>query len=331
VRLELGWAIALVFTLGCGRLGFGLEQARRDAGTLHPSDAGRSFTPDASARDAGGRAAAMGGAGSEPFDAAALDASSRDAGASHGERDAGHFDAGQADAGQADAGPPDAGSRLDGATDAAGSNACPERSDALFCDGFEDPAFSRWSYDIKMNGTLSRSTTRYRTGAGSLQATTGAAGTTNVARYGAEPFGHQKSGEIWLRYYYYLPSTTTVTSGFSSGVVAEIEQPYFGFSLIVRATRVDIGQGNTMYQGTLSFPRDQWTCVELHVQIDQSAGFFEAYLDGALAARSPATNTLPAQGYTSADVGIHYTDTNQGPVEAFVDDVVAARNRVPCD
>jgi hypothetical protein len=326
VRLELVWTIALVFTLGCGRLGFGIEQARRDAGTLHPSDAGRSLTPDASARDAGGRDAAMGSAGSGPLDAAALDASSRDAGALHGESDAGRFDAGQTDAGQ-----PDAASRLDGAIDAGAFNACPERSDALFCDGFEDPAFSRWSYDIKMNGTLSRSTAQHRSGAGSLQATTGAAGTTNVARYGAEPFGHQKSGEIWLRYYYYLPSTTTVSSGFSTGVVAEIEQPYFGFSLIVRATRVDIGQGNTMYQGTLSFPRDHWTCVELHVQIDQSAGFFEAYLDGALAVRSPATNTLPAQGYTSADVGIHYTDTNQGPVEAFVDDVVAARNRVPCD
>jgi hypothetical protein len=71
--------------------------------------------------------------------------------------------------------------------------------------------------------------------------------------------------------------------------------------------------------------------VELHVQIDASKGVFEAYLDGTLAAKSPATATLPALGYTSVDVGIHFTDPTQGPVEAYVDDVVAGFTRLGCN
>jgi hypothetical protein len=202
----------------------------------------------------------------------------------------------------------------------------------LFCDGFEDPAFSRWSYTVIKNGSVVRTSAPVRSGAGSLRATTGAVSTTNnAARYGVKAFAHQKSGDIWLRYYYYVASSVVVNPYFSSGVVAEIEPPYFGFSLIILPDRVDIGAFDTKYPGTMAFPRDHWTCVELHVQIDPSAGIFEAYLDGALAAQSPATNTLPAKGYTSADVGIHYTDLAQGPVEVYVDDVVAANVRVGCN
>jgi hypothetical protein len=164
-----------------------------------------------------------------------------------------------------------------------------------------------------------------------LRATTGAAGSNNAARYGVAAFPHQKSGDIWLRYYYYIPSSTVVNPAFSTCVVSEIEPPYFGFSLVVLPSRVDIRVFDTAYQGTMAFPRDRWTCVELHVQIDAAAGRFEAYLDGALAVRSPATDTLPGMGYTSVDVGIHYTDPNQGPVEAYVDDVVATTARIGCN
>jgi len=155
-------------------------------------------------------------------------------------------------------------------------NLCPERSDALFCDGFEDASFSRWSY-------------------------------------------------------YYLPSSSNVTTTFSTAVVSEIEPPYFGFSLVVGAARVEIGALDKLYPGTLAFPRDHWTCVELHVTIDPAQGLFEAYLDGQLAARSPAIDTQPDQGYTVLDAGIHYTDVAQGPVEVYVDDVVAGNLRVGCD
>jgi hypothetical protein len=69
----------------------------------------------------------------------------------------------------------------------------------------------------------------------------------------------------------------------------------------------------------------------MHVFIDPSVGLYEAYLDGALAVRSMLTNTLPADGFTAAEVGVHYADPGQGPVEVYVDDVVVGTSRIPCD
>ena len=57
----------------------------------------------------------------------------------------------------------------------------------------------------------------------------------------------------------------------------------------------------------------------------------KAYIDGQLAASTAAIDTLPDRGYTSLDVGIHYTDPKQGPVEAFVDDVAAGTSRIGCN
>jgi hypothetical protein len=308
---------ALTALVGCGRLGFSLSG--------QPID----HTPDANHRDAGT---------THRLDAASLDAASLlDAQA--------NADASDAARGAMDAAPPDATTAEDGETrpladsGRPGSDGevpielCPERSDAVFCDGFEDPALSRWSYTVLMNGTVVRTSKPVRTGTASLRATTGAASgsTNNAARYGARAFAHQKSGDIWLRYYYYIAKSVAVKPFFSSGVVAEIEPPFFGFSMIILPDRVEIEASGTRYPGTMAFPRDRWTCVELHVQIDATSGVFEGYLDSKLVAHSPATNTLPENGYTSADVGIHYTDAAQGPVEVYVDDVVAALTRVGCN
>ncbi len=47
--------------------------------------------------------------------------------------------------------------------------------------------------------------------------------------------------------------------------------------------------------------------------------------------QSPATDTLPDMGYTSVDIGIHYADLGQGPVTAYVDDVIAGFQRYGCN
>jgi hypothetical protein len=140
------------------------------------------------------------------------------------------------------------------------------------------------------------------------------------------------SGDIWFRFYDFIPSTVTINTHVSIGVVSEIMPPWGGFSLELYPTHVVLNSQNGMFQGTRQFPRDQWVCVELHVHIDPVAGMYEAYLDGTLAARSTTPlNTLPVDGYTSAEIGIHYADANQGPVEVYVDDVMLATTRVPCD
>jgi hypothetical protein len=323
--------VALTLMFGCVRLGYDARRVPTEEKPAPHDDAGVDRVFDAAIADAGSRSDAS------VVDASVPDASAKDAAVP---AEAGALDATVPE----DTGVPndgampepmdaemDSGSNDADVVDSGSSELCTERSDALFCDGFEDPDYTRWSYTVIKNGAADRTTTRAHSGVASLKATTGAAAPDNAARRGAKAFAHQKSGDIWLRYYYYVPTSTVVNRAFSTCVVEEIEPPFFGFALLILPSRVDIGAFDQMYQGTMAFPRDRWTCVELHVQIDAVAGFFEAYLDGALAVRSPATDTLPDMGYTSVDVGIHYTDSTQGPVEAYVDDVVAGNTRVGCN
>jgi hypothetical protein len=335
-------ALALVLVCGCVRLGYDARRvptdrkpdaSQSDGGAESGTDAGVTDAgnqPDASAldassmRDAGMKDASMGSAGAGGSDATVMDSAvvpndgAMEASIEDGSMDANDSpDASDPDAGPVEPDPPDL---------------CPSRSDALFCDGFEDSNFDdNWSYPVIMNGTVTRTTTQVHSGLGAMRATTGAAGASNAARYGAKVFANRKSGDVWLRYYYYLPDSVVVNTSFSTGVVAEIEEPFFGYALLVVPTRVDLGVFNTMYPGTMEFPREHWTCVEIHVQIDPTAGIVEAYLDGVLAARKAGIDTLPDMGYTNVDVGIHYTDVSQGPVEVYVDDVVAGITRAGCN
>lgn len=225
----------------------------------------------------------------------------------------------------------DAGADDAGTTDGGPIELCPERPDVLFCDGFEDPNFTRWSYPRTVNGTVEQASSPTHSGVGSLHSVTGAAGDNNEARYGVKIFGGQKTGEIWVRAFYFIPLSVVVNTSFSTIVVAENVPPYFGFSLSVRPTGVDITQGNTWYRSATVFPRDTWTCVEMHIKVDATAnGIVEAFLDGARVVNATNIVTLPATGYTSFDVGIHYTDPGQGPVELYVDDAAAGHERIGC-
>ena len=317
--------VALTLTFGCTRFGYDASRPPRDP--KPPTDSAIS--------DAGGQTDPTAMDASKPSDASGVitpaDAKMPDDADVATDSGAGPTDSGAMDSGDMDAADMPDSSVEDSAVDSGAIERCPENSNLLFCDGFEDTNLERWSYDVLENGSVDRTTARYRSGTASLRATTGAAGTPNEARKVVEVFDHQKSGDIWARYYYYLPSSVTINSYFSSVVVEEIEQPFFGFSLLILPNQVAIEADSLRYDGTMAFPRNKWTCVELHVQIDPVAGFFEAYIDGALAARSTATDTLPDKGYTTLEVGVHYTDPSQGPVTAYVDDVVAANTRTGCN
>lgn len=356
MRLGHIWIACLWLCVACGRLGFGARpgQSHMDAGVTptevdagdvsdadHPTDAGGLDDPDAG--DAATEYAGPDGS----MDAAAFDAATSEA----GQNDAAiSGDAAPADAAPADDAAPEDAAQGDAAngdatTGDAGPSACPS---ALFCEDFEDgvsaisststttsrtvaDSATSPSYTQVRNGTISPSTTLKNGGAIALRATTGAANVNgNEARFSTRVLGQQRSGEIWLRYYYYLPSSTVITTHISAGVVSEIVPPYDGFYLAIRPARVDLGGMAGSVPGSRALPRDRWVCIELHALLDASVGRFEAYLDGELAVSSMPSNTVPADGYTSAEVGIHYTEGSQGPVEAYVDDVVVARTRVPC-
>jgi len=334
--LLIAGLLCAVGGVGCLRLGY--ENAQDSAGTK--GDAG---TDDAGPIKSGGRGGSggvggrgrAGGAGTGGKASTSEDSGSSEAGTS---RDGGLP---VSDA-EVTPNPTDASSdaevieepvdaaAADGGTPSV-SQLCPERPGALFCDGFEDADFERWSYTTKHNGTLTRSTDHAHSGATSLRAATGPPDDGTEARWATLALANQKSGDAWLRFYSWVPSTVVVTEHFSIGIMSEAEVPYAGFELRLRPTLVDINASNGVFPGTKTFPRDRWVCVELHVRIDDTAGVYEAYLDQALAVRSPSMNTRPAMGYSAAEVGIHYADPNQGPVEVYTDDVVVGTARIPCD
>lgn len=321
--------VVVLFALssaGCLRVGYGREarDAKLDAAT-----------DDAAPFSGGGRG---GGGGSDASASGGSDAGGNaGTSADSGTRE----DAGDGDDSGAEVEPPtDAGTdggtapRDAGAADGGEiivSPLCPERPGVAFCDGFEDPDLARWDYTVLNNGTLTRTTARVRSGTASLLATTGPPAEGTVARWATKVLANQRSGDAWLRFYNWVPGALVVTRHFSVGVMSELTVPYTGFALRILPARVEIGSGNDAFPGTVTFPRDRWVCVELHVSIDPGVGVYEAYLDGALVASSPPMNTLPADGYTVAEVGVHYADPDQGPVEVYVDDVVVANTRIGCD
>lgn len=323
VRLVQVCAVALVLSTGCGRLGFGLgPPLASDAGS--PPSGMDATTPDATVSqdpsDGGGS------------DGAGMDASERDA----APRDAAPRDAEPTDASKSDAAQP-----ADAAADDQDSGHepppvdnkhCPENPNAVFCDGFEDATASRWAYEIEIDGTAVRSSTRKRTGALALHATTTAANKDSAARFASTDLNGVKSGEIWMRFYDYLPSSTNITSHFSAGVLSEITEPYDGLFITVRPTAVGLGGMVGFNDGQIAFPRDRWVCVELHAHVDAIDGYFEVYLDGGLVVSSGHGNTVPAGGFTSAEVGIHYVESPQsGPIDVYVDDVILGFQRFGCN
>jgi hypothetical protein len=328
VRLVHAWVAGLVLSAGCGRLGFGLQPAI-DAGTQQSS-------MDAATRD--------GATPADPMDASSMKGSSDGGGAGASSIEAGPSDAAQSDAAGSDASMSDAANPADATTDAAPddqdsgtppteivSDHCPEVPGAIFCDSFEDATAARWKYKIEINGTAVRSNALKRTGEMALHASTTSSALGTGARFASVDLNGVKSGEIWMRWFDYLPSSTVINKHFSAGVISEIVDPYAGLFVTVRPGSVGIGGMVPYLDGSNPFPRDRWVCVEIHAHVDPVSGFFELFVDGDKVVNSGLTNTVPADGFTSAEVGIHYVENGQGPVDIWVDDVILGFKRFGCN
>ena len=365
MRFAAPASIALALTAGCLRFGYGPDSSRLDGGfdaAVVGSDgsvfdaapaADGGITSDAGGMDAatGGDSAAagrsgataQGGAGGAAIDAAVIqDAHAPDSsGLDSGMTDTGTMDSGTADSGMTDSGTMDAGSIDSGISDPGTTDPvnpiwtedCPGVPSVLFCDDFEG-SLAKWDYQVHVRGSTAVTTDYKRAGSYSLRAGTSASTQTvqSQARRSVKAFGHRKAGNLWARYYYYLPSSVTLTDKFSSGVISEYEDPFFGFSVLIYPDGVGIESGSTSRKiSTTIFPRNQWVCVEMHVLVDASEGLFEFFMDGAQIAAISGLDTLPNQGYTTFEVGVHYANLNQGPITTYTDDVKLGTTRLGCN
>lgn len=253
-----------------------------------------------------------------------------------GARDSGAADSGVIDSGLRDSGPVDAGTgKLDAGMvdppDPRWTEDCPGVPSVLFCDQFED-GLTKWSYSVQTRGTATVSTSYKYDGSYSLRADTMASTSTSQsqARQGVKAFGHRKAGHLWARFFYYLPSYVNLTQKFSTGVISELEDPWLGFSVLIFPDGVGIESGGTANKVTTTFPRNQWVCIEMHVQIHASAGTFEFFMNGNPISSLTGLDTLPDKGYTSFELGVHYANFNQGAITTYADDVKLGTSRLGC-
>src|SRR6185312_3432249 len=100
---------------------------------------------------------------------------------------------------------------------------CMQGSGVLFCNGFEEAlpwTPTPWGYErITSGSTEERSTTKKYAGAASAHMSTTENSRATASRVAYSSLGERKSGDIWLRYYYYLPRTVAIDTYFSAGVM----------------------------------------------------------------------------------------------------------------
>ncbi len=230
------------------------------------------------------------------------------------------------DGGSPDAGSPDAGP-------APVDTACDDiLSSAIFCDGFEDATLSAWESKYSMYGSFGQETTRVYRGRGSLHAlTTMGMGYANLYD---EPLPAISSGDLYARFYAYIPSGfTAVLADFL--YMGSTTDPYDGMYVGISAAEsmnlyFDMG---TYYvqSGVDAFPRDRWMCIQVHLGLSDSSGTAELRVDGAVIASDSGIDTLPAGGYTDLSAGIVYTDPTQSKAQVYLDDLAVGTSPLPCD
>lgn len=342
--------IAVALSGGCLRFGYGREaKPAVQTGDASVFDAGGG---DAGVMDAAasgdaaysGDAAHKGDAADSGDAAAAADTGPRDGGADAGDSEPsldasvvpqdGGMDAavgGELDAATRDAGMEDAAIR-DAAMEAGTIDPCIGRTDLEFCGGFEGS--EAWSSSLGVNATATVTDERAHAGSFSLHLTSGAASSSpKYARRDALVFNGQSSGNIWARAFLYLTSATVIDANTALAVLrlSEDESPYGGCSFVIRTDYVELAGVSTRYRALSPFPRDKWTCVELHVEIDATAGWCNAYVDSSQASQSHQMDTLPDGGYGMVSVGMELVNSAQGPIDLYIDDVAADYTRIGCN
>ncbi len=242
------------------------------------------------------------------------------------------------DASTADADAADARADADGAaadTAVADVDAAPDDtacddilSGAFFCDGFEDATTDAWDWVETNDEVVDLSTSPTYRGGVSLSSETSAPG--GRAAVGKD-FAPIDSGELWIRGYFYVPSTFALDS-VSFFYAFEDADPYDG-------TSVGIGTDGAMQlyvapsivtSGEVA-PLDRWFCLQARIVVDDVAGSVEAWVDGAPALSMTGIDTRPANPISSALLGLERAGSSQPTATVYSDELALGTSMLPCD
>lgn len=221
---------------------------------------------------------------------------------------------------------------VDGGVDA-GTDAGPPPN-ILFEDDFERGDFTRWSYRSETNGAVANvnDAATAHAGARYLRARSTSAGGSGALGYrmGAE----YSSGDLWVRTYVRVPSTSNLDRGATFAVFGISMPPWDSASFQIEPDAVSTYVSTTprYTEGTESLDRDRWHCVVGHLVVgDAPAGSIDVFVDGVAAVRSLGLDTLSIEGWSVLEVGVSYTAPEQPPTEIWIDDVTLATTPLDCD
>lgn len=226
---------------------------------------------------------------------------------------------------------------VDGGADAgvdAGTDAGPPPN-ILFEDDFERGDFTRWSYRYETDGAtvISNDAATAHGGARYLRARSTANG--GNAAIGLRTDEAYVSGDLWVRVFVRVPSTSNLDVGATFAAFGISMPPWDGVSLQVEgsgAVSTYVSTTPRYVEGTESLDRDRWHCVVGHLVVgDAPAGSVDVFVDGVAAVRSLGLDTLSIEGWSVLEVGVSYTAPEQPPTEIWIDDVTLATTPLDCD
>ncbi len=204
--------------------------------------------------------------------------------------------------------------------------------DALMCSTFEGSGMGNWDYTVLDEGTVSLSTARAYRGTQSLEIATTGADAFKAARWGSNyVLDEVSSGDIYIRQYYWMESSTIVSDQLSIMVTGNLVDPYPSANVLLVPGEIHANFANgPTTSATQMFPRDRWTCVVMHIAVAIN-GSIEVSIDGTRVLSRTNFDSRVAGGYTNVDVGVHYATPDQGASRMWVDEVVVDTSPVTCD
>ena len=272
--------------------------------------------------------------GSTGADASRTDAG-LDAGPPPPPRDSGMDATGvQVDSGL-DAGPPPP---VDAGLDAGPADAGPDtthcddiHAGALFCEDFEGD-LGNWPERAVSTGASARiSSAETYMGTGALRSETPMGETEAYLRANVLPI--MSTGDLYVRWWYYLESGFTLTA-IEVASLAEIDRNYHLVATTYPSSMDIHTHGfatDDRINGGTGLPRGRWTCVEIHVHFDATAGSVVLYVDDTETAAIRNFDTVEARGLTTIEAGLIWQHADQVPAVLYVDEIVADTAPIGCD
>jgi len=204
---------------------------------------------------------------------------------------------------------------------------------AIFCDGFDDTSLPPWAdLSVEGAGSVGQSSSEAYRGARSCRSQI--SNGTDRASAVADTLGAISSGTLYLRAWYYLPSADTLTD-VAFAILQEGAPPWHHVSFSAttgnnNALWVD-GPDVQVRDTTSPIPRDTWFCLQVQIDVDDSAGAVTSWIDGVVSASATDLDTRPGAGYSLLLVGIPWSTGAQGPFTLYTDEVAVDTSPIPCD